>query len=639
MIELSDVLVNGFAVDSYWNTVVSAGKKAYPAISMWSIDMSANAISEITKVEFRLQIWKAEPGILNFYTDPSDISCVVYPKGKDQSVPQEHTAGKDELLLWEDENFLASVTGINNTGESGYYGLDFYLENNTSEKVRFVADSISYDDFATQPYWSVTLPAHSKKNASLLTDTGAVSPTDLKDIEKIVLSAGFYSASSKVLMEETFAIDCVEGTLTELEEETEVETETSTEAVTEARSETVVAETETEMTTEAATEAKSETAVTETSTEAATEAGTETAAVETETETTTEAVTEAVTETVTEAVTEAETEMATEAPTVAETEQYLDPNRVNNVYTDEMNIRNVQSALDAAGYPCLDEKGRSDGNMGKVTIAAILKYREDHHLEAVERIDDDLLRSLGIVDADTYKQVQIALKELGFDCGSEDGRFGAKTGEAIEAYCKSVGLSSRVQVDEELLSSLKLLPEEAQTETQTETEAAQAETEAQTETEAVEAETEAQTETEAAQAQTEAETEAAETANAYTDTDTVKNVQSTLTSLGYDCGYEGKADGMFGSATAYAIEKYRREHDMSDGNTITDDLLEALGIADASTYKKVQEALNKAGFDCGEPDGLIGKKTTQAIETYREKEGLEAGTQIDAQLLESLGIR
>lgn len=558
MIELSDVLVNGFAVDSYWNTVVAAGMKAYPVISMWSLDMSANDISDMKKVEFRLQIWKSEDDVMNFYTDPSDISCVVYPKGKDQAAEESRSPGKDDIPLIADEHFTVTVTSVYNTGENGYYGLDFYLENNTSEKVRFVADRIAYDDFETQPYWSVSLPAHSKKNASLLTDTGGVTLADLKDIGQITLEADFYNSSSRMLREDIFIIDCDTHSLIDpstLEEETETLTE-------------------------------AEEAVTDTQ-----EADTEEAA---------EAVTEAQ---------EPETEAA--EPETAEALP-LDPDRVNEVYDDEITIRNVQSALDAAGYPCLDEKGRSDGDLGRVTLDAMHKYQEDHSLPVTDVINDDLLRSLHIVSSEVYKNVQIALKEAGYDCGSEDGRYGAKTGEAIEAYRKAEGLPEGNNVDDILLEALKLRETE-------EPETEEPETE------------EPETEEETGQLQEDG-------TKAYTDTDTVRNVQSVLTGLGYDCGYVGKADGKFGNSTAYAIEKYRREHEMSEGREITDDLLEALGITDAPTFKKVQEALAKDGYDVGTPDGLIGKKTLSAIDEYRRKNNLGSGERIDGELLESLGI-
>ena len=64
----------------------------------------------------------------------------------------------------------------------------------------------------------------------------------------------------------------------------------------------------------------------------------------------------------------------------------------------------------------------------------------------------------------------------------------------------------------------------------------------------------------------------------------------------------------------------------------------ALADADESTVKKVQQALNEAGFDCGAPDGLFGSKTSGAVSEYQKSNGMEATGQIDDVLLVKLGL-
>jgi putative chitinase len=53
---------------------------------------------------------------------------------------------------------------------------------------------------------------------------------------------------------------------------------------------------------------------------------------------------------------------------------------------------------------------------------------------------------------------------------------------------------------------------------------------------------------------------------------------------------------------------------------------------------RVQDALNKAGFDCGKPDGDIGPQTRTAIIAYRTKNGLTLRPDISDDLLRSLGL-
>ena len=60
---------------------------------------------------------------------------------------------------------------------------------------------------------------------------------------------------------------------------------------------------------------------------------------------------------------------------------------------------------------------------------------------------------------------------------------------------------------------------------------------------------------------------------------------------------------------------------------------------DQETVKKVQQALNEAGFSCGTPDGVAGNMTNTAIIDFKASKGLDAGNaDITDALLEALGI-
>lgn len=61
----------------------------------------------------------------------------------------------------------------------------------------------------------------------------------------------------------------------------------------------------------------------------------------------------------------------------------------------------------------------------------------------------------------------------------------------------------------------------------------------------------------------------------YTDSDTIKKVQEALNAAGYDCG---TPDGVSGSGTKAAIEKYQTDQALTVTGTITDELLKALGV-------------------------------------------------------------
>ena len=64
----------------------------------------------------------------------------------------------------------------------------------------------------------------------------------------------------------------------------------------------------------------------------------------------------------------------------------------------------------------------------------------------------------------------------------------------------------------------------------------------------------------------------------------------------------------------------------------------AAEYSDKDTVKKVQQALNDAGYDCGTPDGTAGKKTKAAITSYQTDKGLTVSGVIDDELLVALGL-
>ena len=63
-----------------------------------------------------------------------------------------------------------------------------------------------------------------------------------------------------------------------------------------------------------------------------------------------------------------------------------------------------------------------------------------------------------------------------------------------------------------------------------------------------------------------------------------------------------------------------------------------IDYSSTDTIKIVQEKLNAAGFDCGTPDGIAGSGTATAIQKYREATGLAQGEAVDAELFNALTL-
>lgn len=61
-------------------------------------------------------------------------------------------------------------------------------------------------------------------------------------------------------------------------------------------------------------------------------------------------------------------------------------------------------------------------------------------------------------------------------------------------------------------------------------------------------------------------------------------------------------------------------------------------LSDPEIIKKVQQALNDNGFDCGAADGIAGQKTSNAITAFQSDRGLETTGTITQELIAVLGI-
>ncbi len=60
---------------------------------------------------------------------------------------------------------------------------------------------------------------------------------------------------------------------------------------------------------------------------------------------------------------------------------------------------------------------------------------------------------------------------------------------------------------------------------------------------------------------------------------------------------------------------------------------------DKETIRKVQEALNNAGFNCGTADGIAGNNTNSAITDFKAAKGITGEAEITDELLTALGIQ
>ena len=123
--------------------------------------------------------------------------------------------------------------------------------------------------------------------------------------------------------------------------------------------------------------------------------------------------------------------------------------------------------------------------------------------------------------------------------------------------------------------------------------------------------------------------------------DPVTQGQKALAARGYDVG---TPDGVQGEKTSSAIVQFQESAGLPQTGMLDALTSESLGTAPASNFQSValiiavQEGLEANGFDVGRIDGLMGKKTEDALLGYQAQNGLEETGQIDLATARSLGI-
>jgi peptidoglycan hydrolase-like protein with peptidoglycan-binding domain len=134
----------------------------------------------------------------------------------------------------------------------------------------------------------------------------------------------------------------------------------------------------------------------------------------------------------------------------------------------------------------------------------------------------------------------------------------------------------------------------------------------------------------------------------FVDSNTVKQVQRTLSDRGYRVG---TADGRMGPQTQSALRRFQRAERLEATGQLNHRTLVALGIqkGDAvadeqelhyhpSMVRRVQQTLNNRGFHAGPANGRMTEATHAAIKQFQKSENLEETGRLNDRTLAALGV-
>lgn len=129
----------------------------------------------------------------------------------------------------------------------------------------------------------------------------------------------------------------------------------------------------------------------------------------------------------------------------------------------------------------------------------------------------------------------------------------------------------------------------------------------------------------------------------YETNPTIEEIQYLLDIYGYSVG---KPDGILGTQTRNAVEKFQRDNGIEPSRFVDKETWAKLIIFKQNGFieqnklsiKQVQLALNYAGYEAGKVDGKMGPKTKEAIVEFQKGNGLEADGKVGYKTLEALNF-
>lgn len=101
-----------------------------------------------------------------------------------------------------------------------------------------------------------------------------------------------------------------------------------------------------------------------------------------------------------------------------------------------------------------------------------------------------------------------------------------------------------------------------------------------------------------------------------------RKIQLALKRAGFN---PGSIDGQWGPSTIRAVKKFQHQHGLHADGVVGDNTwakLQQYAANPRSRMKQVQQALKKAGYEPGPIDGVLGKRSTQALRAFQKSHGL-----------------
>ena len=127
----------------------------------------------------------------------------------------------------------------------------------------------------------------------------------------------------------------------------------------------------------------------------------------------------------------------------------------------------------------------------------------------------------------------------------------------------------------------------------------------------------------------------------------IRRIQEKLDEMGYPVG---RADGVMGPKTETALRNFQRDKGLNATGEFNDETLAALDLdgrgatagtsagtrTSAAEIRRIQEKLDRMGYQAGPADGVMGRRTETALRNFQRDKGLNATGEINDETLAGL---
>ena len=178
-LDVEDIIVNDYMIDSYAYVEVSAGNKSNDEITLSTNDLEASGIDTIGKIECYMKILDSDT-----YDTINTSDCITMKTSDFDSM--DVTNNMDGTLLFEHDG--VKIVG-KYVDEDSFWGMSvlFYIENNSDQIVRISADDVAVNGFMITESFSQIVYPNKKSMSNMVLFDSSLEENGVTEINEIEL--------------------------------------------------------------------------------------------------------------------------------------------------------------------------------------------------------------------------------------------------------------------------------------------------------------------------------------------------------------------------------------------------------------------------------------------------------------------